>query len=118
MREHLAEVHPHNFAFVGERRKEVLINADDSSLNEFKYSHVADLVNKKDDKAIKVKLWHGDVSALTCEEGSKVLRAKDEAGPAKKGKYVLTRSRSGDATRNTTRVPIISDVCSISNSEK
>lgn len=67
MREHLAMVHPQQFAFIGERKMQSVIDLSGSNNTEEVYTRVVtDLVDKERDKEIKVKLWKEDASKLNC----------------------------------------------------
>jgi hypothetical protein len=58
MRAHLSVVHPSKFAFVGERKNEnIFIDLDNPSKSVVQKTRVIDLVDKKSDKHIKVRLW-------------------------------------------------------------
>lgn len=73
MREHLSTVHPQKLAFIGERgKKNVFIDVDSPAKNVVKYMSVRDLVDKKKDKEIKVKLWKLDRNLLNSEKSEDV----------------------------------------------
>lgn len=73
MREHLSTVHPQKQAFIGVRKMKVeLVDLVNQSNNVVTYTHIIDLVDKKKDNEIKVKLWKDPKDALNSPEAEDV----------------------------------------------
>lgn len=77
----MSEVHPQKFAFIGERTEVAMFVYHEADRKHFKRC-IKDLVNKDEQKAIKVKLWNK-------ERGLDELNSKSNKEQEKSGLTIL-----------------------------
>lgn len=90
----MSVVHPQHFSFVCIRKKpEVFIDLDNPTNSKTVYTSVLDLVDKKMEKELRVKIWKGNAEDLTSaddapEEPLKCLKILNAFSLPESNKYI------------------------------